>query len=397
MFSAFFFALAHAIALWFVPLSSVLEARNLGWLTPFALASTALAAFISPMVSGALADRHFCPVRLIRFLCLSSGLFLFLTFEAIEKGWPSLAILALLQIQQLCNAPVWGLASMTVLASLPNPGRQFGAIRVWGTFGWIAACLVVSFILHADHSPLSGLVSAANWLAVAALTFWLPAVPPQAAPAPRRWTALLGLESLELLRHQRHRSVFLTAGLLSIPLAAFYPFAALQLRDLGIHSVSASMALGQVTEAAAMYALGPLLSRFPLQRLLLCALLACLARYLLFSLHHTASVLLGVFLHGICFTLFFIPAQIYIEQHIDKALRFRAQALLTLLISGFGNLAGYLGCGWLRSLFTSPSGTRWPAYWLTLSLALLLVGVYFVHSYPADAPQKDAPLPPKLP
>jgi MFS family permease len=141
------------------------------------------------------------------------------------------------------------------------------------------------------------------------------------------------------------------------------------------------MSLGQVTEAIAMYALSPLLGRFQLRTLFLAAIATSALRYFLFALNQSSAVFAGIFLHGICFTLFFIPAQIYVEQHIDRSMRFRAQSLMTLLISGFGNLFGYLGCGWLREFYTTEAHTVWPQYWFALALAVVAVGIYFIQSY----------------
>jgi MFS family permease len=98
----------------------------------------------------------------------------------------------------------------------------------------------------------------------------------------------------------------------------------------------------------------------------------------------------GVLLHGICFTLFFIPAQIYIEERIPREMRFRAQALMTLLISGFGNLLGYLGCGALRSLCEKGGQTRWGLYWSVLAVAVAAVGVYFRLAYREPVPAESA-------
>lgn len=389
LFSVFFFVVALAIACWFVPFSSVLQAHGFEWLTPYALASTAVAAFISPMITGSLADRSYSATKLLRLLCLGTATMISLTFLAIHNYWHYGLILGLFQIQQLCSAPIFGLVSMIVLASLPMPERQFGSLRVWATFGWIAACLLVSFGLKADSSTLTGFVSAAFWILSTALTFLLPEIQP-GAPGPRRnCKELLGLDALGLLHDTRHRSVFLTAGLLSIPMAAFYPFAALQLRDLGFLSVSASMSLGQVSEAAAMYALSPLLARFSLKTLCLSAISASALRYFLFANNHEVTVLTGVFLHGICFTLFFIPAQIYIEKHIDHSMRFRAQSLMNLFIGGIGNLLGYLGCGWLRVAFSHNGHTNWTAYWLTLNLAVFAVGFYFLRTHPASQNESE--------
>lgn len=386
LFCGFFFVLAQAIAMWFVPFANVLKAHKLEWLIPYALASTAIAALISPIVTGAMADRHTSATTLLGYLSGATAGFLLLTFTAIERGWNSSLILGLFQIQQLCSQPCWGLASMIVLASLPDPGRQFGAIRVWGTFGWVFGCLLISFALHADSSTLTGYASSATWLATACLSILLPKIPPQSRQAPRDWKDLLGLESFQILKDPTHRSIFLTAGLFSIPLAAFYPFTALQLGDLGFENVSAAMSLGQVTEAIAMYALSPLLNRFALRTLFLSALGTSIVRYGFLAGNQLLGLLIGIFLHGICFTLFFIPAQIYIEHYIDRAMRFRAQALMTLLISGLGNFLGYLGCGWLRSACARNGKTQWLEYWLLLAGGVALVGLYFLRTYQTPPP-----------
>ena len=394
--AALFFIQAHAISLWFVPFSSVLRAHALEWLLPWAFAASAIAAFISPMLTGSLADQHLSATVLLRRLSLFIALFLGLTFWAIEHGWHAGWILLFIQLQHLCSAPSWGLTTQLVLAKLPDPSRQFGPLRVWATYGWMAGGLLVSLGLSADSSTHSGFAAAAAWVAVAGFTFLIPAPKPAATSASKSFRSLLGLEALVLLKHPRHRSVFLSAALLSIPLAAFYPYAPLQMKDLGLSQTSAWMSLGQITEALGMYLLAPLLTRFRLRTLFIAGISIGFVRYLLLATHTIPSVILGVFLHGACFTLFFIPGQIYIERRIEPALRYRAQALQTLLIGGFGNLFGYLGCGWLRSYCTAVTQGHWQLYWNILAMAVMAVGVYFIRAYGApnhEDPEKLAPLP----
>ncbi len=379
--SCLFFLQAHAIALWFVPFSSVLKAHGLEHLTAWAFATGAVAAFISPMLTGALADRHLSATVILRGLALGMAALLFLTFWAVEHQWHSFAILGLVQLLQFCFAPGWGVTTMLVLAQLPDPGRQFGAVRVWGTFGWMAAGPLVSLVLQADGSTLCGFASAVAWLGVAGLTFGLPRVAPEAAKSPLNWKSLFGFETFVILRDPQHRALFLTAGLFSVPLAAFYPYTPMHLQDLGVQKTSVAMAMGQIFEAVSMYAMAPLLTRFRLRSLFIFAISVALLRYLLFASNTLSGVLVGILLHGICFSLFFIPAQIYIEHRISRELRFRAQALMTLLIGGFGNLFGCLGCGALRSVCTRNGITNWPMYWLVLAGAVALVGAYFLLAY----------------
>lgn len=376
---------AHAIALWYVPFSSVLKAHGYEGLVPYAFACSSFAALISPMWSGALADQRFGPERVLRWLAVAVAATLTLTFFAIERGWSAGAVLALIQLQQLCYAPTWGLASSIVLARLHAPEREFGPVRAWATIGWMIAGPVISFGLHADKSTMSGFLGAAAWLGVSLWTLRLPAMPMQPRTQ-RRWREVLGWDALALLRDPNHRAVFVTAALFSVPVAAFYPFGALHLQDAGEPHVSAAMSLGQITEIIGMFVLAPLLARWPLKTLFLAGIGFGVLRYGLFALDTRLALLAGIFLHGFCFTLFFIPAQIYAEKQIDPAFRARAQALLTVMMSGVGSLAGNLSCGWWRQWCTGAQGrTDWPLYWAALGAAVLLVFVYFAVTYRGTA------------
>jgi MFS family permease len=381
-----FFLQAHAIALWFVPFSSVLKEHGLEHITAWAFASSGVAAFFSPMLTGVLADRRLSPSLLLRLLALGMALLLSLTFWAIEKGWGAGWVLGFVQVLQFFSAPTWGLTSMLVLAQLQDPGRHFGPLRVWGTYGWMIAGFLVSMVLHADGSTLTGFSAALAWLGVAGFTFLVPASAPQPAGRPFVWKEIFGLETFSILRDPRHRAVFLGAGLLSIPLAAFYPYTPMHLQDLGVHGGSAVMSIGQVSEALSMYAVARLLTDVRLATLLNSAIAVAVLRYVLFATGSVWGVITGVFLHGICFTLFFIPAQIYIEQRIPREMRFRAQALMTLLISGFGNLLGYLGCGALRNWCQGDGQTRWGLYWGVLAGVVAAVWAYFWRAYREPVP-----------
>jgi MFS family permease len=104
-------------------------------------------------------------------------------------------------------------------------------------------------------------------------------------------------------------------------------------------------------------------------------------RFALSAMNTKTSLLLGISLHGASFVLVFITAQIYLNQRIDSAWRTRAQALLTLLNGGAGNLIGYLGTGWWLDACARPAGTRWPLFWGVLAATVAAVLVYFLAAY----------------
>ena len=375
-----FFIQWMALAAWMVPLTLVLNAHGFQSIQPYAFATAAIAAFVSPLFFGAMADRHFPPARVLRWLSLAAALTLALTSVAIQFGWNPWLVLVIIQAYSLCASPTVSISTAIVMSQVHDPQQQFGPIRAMGTTGWIAGCLLVS-ALNADASTLAGFTGAALWLGLAALTFLLSHVEPPKSTEHLNWHERLGLDALRLLRNPDHRVVFLSTCLLNIPLAAFYPYTPLHLRNLGMQHPSAWMSLAQTTEIVAMFTLGALLVRWRLKWILLSGLSFALLRYVLFAMNEKLLLLGGIAMHGCTYALFFTTAQIYVNNRVDANWRTRAQALLTLMNSGVGYLIGYLGCGWWFYSCTQAGGTRWPLFWTGLAVAVGCVMVYFLTAY----------------
>jgi len=242
--------------------------------------------------------------------------------------------------------------------------------------GW-----VISFVLMADASTRAGFAAAGLWIASAAFTWMLPETPPIERKETRGWRDILGLGALDLLRNRDHRVVFLSAALFTIPLAPFYPYTPIQLTELGVPRATAAMTLGQVSELVCMFGLAGILARLRLKWVFLAGIGIGAVRLALCGLHTAPTVLASIFLHGFAYTLFFITAQIYLEQRIDPRMRARSQALLAVMTGGFGNLFGYLGAGWWRSACTTAGSTDWPRFWLGAALAATAVFLWFAITY----------------
>lgn len=377
---ALFFLQGAALGMWFVPLSAVLEAHGLAHIRPWAFATSGAAAFVSPLLFGAMADRHASPVTVLRWLALATAITMALASTAIRGGANAGLVLALIQLHAFCSTPTWSLGSTIVLARLADAKKEFGPIRAMATLGWIAGCVLVS-VLSADRSTLAGYAGAVVWLLVCGLTFWLPMLEVPKAAAGLTWTQRLGLDALTLLRHRDHRVIFLTTALCMIPLAGFYPYTPPHLQQLGFTHTSAWMSLGQVTEVVAMMMLGPLLMRWRLKWIIALGLAIGVVRFALCASGTSWGLLTGVLLHGASFTFIFITAQIYLDQRVDSGWRARAQALMSLVNSGVGNMAGYLSVGAWFAACTSGDGTRWSVFWSGITLAAAAVLAIFLVTY----------------
>jgi lipoprotein signal peptidase len=127
-----------------------------------------------------------------------------------------------------------------------------------------------------------------------------------------------------------------------------------------------------------MFSLGALILKWRLKWIFLCGLGLGVLRFALSALSTKAWLLLGISLHGASFTLVFITAQIYLDQRVEAAWRARAQALMTLMSGGVGNLIGYLGSGAWFAFCAGAHGTSWPVFWGGLAAAVAMVMVYFL-------------------
>lgn len=376
---ALFFIQGAAAGMWLVPLTSVLVANGLEIIRPYAYAATGVAAFISPLIFGAMADRHVSPVKVLRGLALASAVMMAIVATTIHAGWNAWVILGLIQLYSLCASPLISISSTIIFARLKD-SKDFGPIRGMYTLGWIAGCLIIS-ALNADQSTLSGYVGAVTWLVVGGFTFFLPALEVPKSVEQLTLRQRLGWDALVLLKNPDHRVMFITVGLQAIPIAAFYPFSPPRMRELGLQHTSAWMTLGQISEVIFMFTLGSLLTRWRLKWIIMMGLCFGVLRFALCAFDNEFLLLAGVFLHGASFVPVYITGQIYLDQRVDVFWRARAQALMTLMYSGVGNLFGYLGTGAWFAACTDAQGTRWKLFWNGLALAGAAVMVYFLSVY----------------
>jgi hypothetical protein len=376
-----FFFTAMPMGIWNVPLANVFAAYGKGHLVPWVLATTAVAAFISPLFVGALADQRMAPIRLLRWLAGLTGFTLTMTCLSLHWRLGDPLVLICAQVQSLVSVPVWSIASSFVFSQLQDAKRQFGPLRACATFGWMVGCWIISFVLRSDASVLAGFTAAGLWFVVLGMTFMLPSVAPADAQEHRSWRQILGLDALDLLKHRDHRIVFITAALYCIPLAAFYPYTALQLKELEVKNISAVMSLAQTTEILVMLVLSGVMTRFRLKWIFFSGIFMCVVRYGMNAMNTEGWIMLGTTLHGLAFTLYFITTQIYLEERIDPKWRVRAQALLALLMSGVGNLAGYLGGGWWHHACQVDGRTDWSRFWWGETALTAVVCVFFILAY----------------
>lgn len=368
---------------WMPALTNILTARGMAGWVPMAFMVQPLCSLVAPLVGGALADQRVSAERLFGWFSLAATVCLLAAFGSLDLRLHPMWFIAMLGAFSLFSSPTWGLIASISLAHLPQAEKQFPLVRVGATVGWVVAGCLTSYVLAADTSTLAGHVSAASRLLAGVLALGLPLTLPQGAAT--SWRSRFGFDAFRLFRERDHAVFFIAIAWFSIPITAFYMYAPEFLRVLGDAHPTGTMTIAQVLECFGMLGLGAVLVRFRVKTVLLWAIGLTALRFGMSAWagvsHHIAWHIAGVGLHGICYALFFVTAQVFLDRRVVVGMRAQAQGLFAMVSGGLGPLAGAWFCAWLRQDLVGPDGQGWGGFWCALAAMVSLCGIWFACSY----------------
>lgn len=353
---------------------------NLGFSAPqigTAFGATSIAAMISPFFVGMIADRFFAAQRVLGVLHIVGGVLLYLA----SRTHTFAAFYPLLLLHTLCYMPTLALANAVAFSQMEDSAKSFGSIRVLGTFGWIAAGVVIG-LLNLGPTPTQFVLGACASvvLGVYCLAF-LPNVAPKAAGEPVSVRAILGLDSLALLKDRSFAIFAIGSFLICIPLAFYYSGAERFLTQTGVAHAPAKMTYGQMSEVFFMFVFPIMFARLGVKKMLLLGMACWAARYFLFAYGNAGPALwmliLGIILHGPCFDFFFVTGQVYVDQQAGEKIRSAAQGFIAFITYGAGMLVGSITQGFVLDRYTTDGKIDWAPTWLIPGVGALAVLVLF--------------------
>jgi len=316
-----------------------------------------IAAILGIFFSNQFADRNFSAERFLAVSNIIGGIAL-LGCAYFTDFW---SFFGAYLVFSLVFVPSMSVSNAIAFASLRDPAKQFGTIRMGGTIGWILVSWPFVFLLSADAGPeqvrLIFVVAAIVSFVFAAYSLTLPHTPPKRDAAdsdPLAWRKaikLLGIPSIAVL--------FLVTFIDSVVHNGYFVMADGFLTNrVGIDANLSMIVLsiGQVAEIVTMFVLGTVLVKLGWKTTMIVGILGHAARFLAFAFFPDSvpTVIAVQLLHGICYAFFFATVYIFVDAAFPKDVRSSAQGLFNLLILGIGNVAASFLFPALMAQFTVP-------------------------------------------
>lgn len=401
---------------WAVPLASYLLAKpddgGLGFTpaqTSWIYSSTAIAALMAPLLLGILADRLFATQRLLgvlnflgagvlfaaaRFCSHQQAMIRSAADAKAESEWTFTMLMPLMLANAVVLILTICLCNVTGFRNLKEPKKSYGRIRLFGTAAWI----MVNVLIDIFGSPFSAqplYISAIASLVMGVYSFTLPHTPP--ARIGKSLAEAVGLPALKMLRQRGFRVLIISALCMAAVQQFYGVYANPFLRDLGAAKPTALQTLAQASEMVCLLSFPFVLAKYGFKATLLIGIAGWVVRNLLFATGWLPIIgVLGLPLHGLSFTFFFMVTNVYVDRHAPLHLRASAQGISTFAAAGVGTLLGNYFSGEVLDANLASDGVDWHWFWLVPAAGAAVIFVLFAAFFREDSLVPDPNAAPAL-
>lgn len=283
------------------------------------------------------ADHHGAKRALLR-ASLALATLVFCGTFATRSFWGLFVVLAALSFFSSAANP---LLEATTFSHLQGRLERYGAIRLWGSVGFIAAVLAVGAAL--DRLAMETLLwMLLGILAATAALAWL--LPPAGDRRPTERVPLW-----PVVRRPEVAALLAACFLMSVAHGPLYVFFSIYLSDLGYSKTAVGVlwALGVIAEIFVFLAAPRWLPRFDLRAILIASFACAVLRFALvgWAARSVPAVVVAQVLHAATFGSYHLAALGVVNAWFGGARQVRGQALYLSLSFGAGGFLGGVASG----------------------------------------------------
>ena len=298
------------------------------------LAIITLTRVLGPNLWASIADKTGRGGDIVRFGCLLA----FLTFSAVYFSFDFWSLTFRFGIMMMFwTAVLPQLEVITVSATKLSRGG-YGAIRLWGSIGFIVMSLAVGVLL--DYFSTEVIIYTASFtlfgLYLSSLLISSPPVPTNRSDLPSStWKEALRYPFIIFM---------LSAILLQMSFGSFYSFFALYMSDLDYTGKQTGffIAIGVLAEIGIFLIASKVISKVGVKWVLFVSLLLTTIRWLLLALlpEYIASIIVSQVLHAFSFGMTHASSVYFLHHYFSEGFQSRAQALYVSIAFGIGGAIG---------------------------------------------------------
>lgn len=377
-----------------------------------------LVSLFMPGLVGMLADRY-VPAQKMMSLChIIAGTFMlaagFYSMTCLNNGSPVEfgPLFTLYTISVAFFMPTIGLNNSVAFSAMTKAGmdtvKEFPAIRIFGTIGFICAELFVNFVSVSTEGGeavsiqktyyqmyVSGIISIA--LAAYALTM------PKCAinrSAKLSISGALGLSAFKLFKDKSMAIFFIFSMLLGVSLQITNGYGTMYIEhfqsvkeyanDFFAANPTFLISLSQASETLCILLIPICLRKFGIKGVMMMAMIGWVLRFGFFGIGNTSAsgswlLILSCIVYGVAFDFFNVSGGLYVDKKTSPDMRSSAQGLFMIMTNGIGASLGTFIAGtfvinkrvMVDTLTPVEKLQGWHTSWLIFAAYALVVAILF--------------------
>lgn len=378
-----------------------------------------LVSLFMPGIVGVIADR-FIPAQKMLSLChLIAGSFM------LAAGWYAMSagteikfapLITLYTISVAFFMPTIGLNNSVAFSAMKKAGmdtvKDFPAIRVFGTVGFIVAELFVNFVkvdgVAIQNTYVQMFTSGILSLCLAAYALTMPPCPVNREGRTKLSDAL-GLSAFVLFKRKEMAIFFIFSMLLGVALQITNSYGTMFIDQFGQVEQYANdffaknptflISLSQASEALCILLIPVCLRKFGIKGVMLMAMVGWVMRFGFFGIGNTSPsgvwlLMLSCIVYGVAFDFFNVSGGLFVDNQAPAELRSSAQGLFMIMTNGVGASIGTFLAGTLvinkkvfvPGLDATAQLQGWRESWFIFAAYALVVAVlfYFIFKQPKE-------------